>query len=569
MVGWSTTSFCFPSLNAGKGVSQCFRALVFALICLGATVARAQQAANVVVAPGNAAVTGFSGTLPPVQIPPGSDPGEKTFIDLHGPSLRVVDLQHMGGPPAAQLVGAPKPFTFGAAQIGQVFGVTLDDNAQPNVYAAATSAYGLPIVVLGADGKLQHVKRGAANAAFMPGLWGPQGGPGSIWKIDGVTGKVALFANIAFEGRNNSGAALGALAFDPNSKSLFVSDRESGFIYRLALDGRILDHYDHGVAGRQAQGLPPVSWNSQQPIDIATPRFDSTDPSTWNYAAPERRIFGLAVFRQRLYYAVADGLQIWSVGLNADGAFGSDPMIELAVPPSSGPTEISTITFDEQGRMFLAERAAPTGDFDLEALAVPAIGRVLRYAQIGRTPDGHRIWQERRMTTPSAFRMIITMAMAVSRLATTMTTKARSSGRRAAVSCGRPARICAIPPMRHWQRGLASLALCLLQVCRATAHGASNARANLRSIAILSITLTRRRMTQRADIWAQSRSRGRAPCVRQFPHRRLRRARISGKGGGSLAEVHRPAHRRVGRLSRRHKRPGHRRAVARPIRCET
>lgn len=394
MVGWSTTSFCFPSLNAGKGVRQCFRALVFALICLGATVARAQQAANVVVAPGNAAVTGFFGTLPPVQIPPGSDPGEKTFIDLHGPSLRVVDLQHMGGPPAAQLVGAPKPFTFGAAQIGQVFGVTLDDNAQPNVYAAATSAYGLPIVVLGADGKLQHVKRGAANAAFMPGLWGPQGGPGSIWKIDGVTGKVALFANIAFEGRNNSGAALGALAFDPNSKSLFVSDRESGFIYRLALDGRILDHYDHGVAGRQAQGLPPVSWNSQQPIDIATPRFDSTDPSTWNYAAPERRIFGLAVFRQRLYYAVADGLQIWSVGLNADGAFGSDPMIELAVPPSSGPTEISTITFDEQGRMFLAERAAPTGDFDLEALAVPAIGRVLRYAQIGRTPDGHRIWQE-------------------------------------------------------------------------------------------------------------------------------------------------------------------------------
>ena len=83
---------------------------------------------------------------------------------------------------------------------------------------------------------------------------------------------------------------------------------------------------------------------------------------------------------RRLYYAVADGLQIWSVSLNADGSFGNDAVIELAVPPPSGPTEISKITFDEQGRMFLADRPAPTGAFDFEALSVPAIGRVLRYA---------------------------------------------------------------------------------------------------------------------------------------------------------------------------------------------
>jgi hypothetical protein len=99
---------------------------------------------------GDAAVTGFSGALAPIQIAPGVDPGEQTFIDLDGPSLRVVDLHHMGGPPTAQLVGAPKPFTFTAAQIGQVFGVALDDNSPPNIYVAATSAYGLPIVAPGA-----------------------------------------------------------------------------------------------------------------------------------------------------------------------------------------------------------------------------------------------------------------------------------------------------------------------------------------------------------------------------------------------------------------------------------
>jgi hypothetical protein len=357
-------------------------------------VAPAQQPTSAIVASGNAAVTGFAGALPPIQIAPGVDPGEKTFIDLNGPSLRVIDLQHMGGPPNAQLVGAPKPFTSTAAQIGQVFGVALDDASPPNIYAAATSAYGLPIITPGPDGQPHHIKTGAPNAAFMPGLWGPRGGPGSIWKIDGVTGKVTLLANVMLGGRSNSGAALGALAFDPESKSLFVSDRENGLIYRLALDGRILDHYDHAVTGRETQALPPVPWNSQAPIDITNPQFNSTLPATWNYAAPERRVFGLAVFQHRLYYAVADSLQIWSVGLNGDGSFGNDAVIELAVPPSSGATEISTIAFDGQGRMFLADRPAPTGAFDFEALAVPAIGRVLRYAQTGTAPYGRRIWQE-------------------------------------------------------------------------------------------------------------------------------------------------------------------------------
>ena len=300
----------------------------------------------------------------------------------------------MGGPPVAQLVGAPKPFTFSAAAIGQVFGVALDDNEPPNVYVAATSAYGLPIVAPGPDGQPSHIKVGAPGATFMRGLWGPQGGPGSIWKIDGATARVSLFANVTTNGRPNSGAALGGLAFDPDSKSLFVADRETGLIHRFALNGADLGSYDHGVIGRAAQGLPPAPWNAQQPIDITSPQFDSADRATWNIAAPERRIFGLAVHQRRLYYAVADSLQIWSVGLKADGSFGDDAVIELAAPPSAGPTEISKIAFDDQGRMFLAERPAPTGAFDLEALAVPAIGRVLRYAIVGAAPGGRRVWQE-------------------------------------------------------------------------------------------------------------------------------------------------------------------------------
>ena len=368
-------------------------ALAFAFLCVFPIRLTAQQAPPAIYAAGNAAVTGFSGALPPIVVAPGSDPDQQTFIDLNGPSLRIIDLQHMDGLPRAQLVGAPKPFTFSASQLGQVFAVTLDDSSPPNIYAAATSVYGLPIVTPDPHGQLQHVRLGAPNATFMPGLWGPGGGPGSIWKIDGRTGQVSLFANVTLDGRQNTGAALGGLAYDPESKSLYVADRETGFIHRFALDGHELGRYDHGVTGRASQGLPPVPWTPHPGVDVTSPQFDSTNPATWDYAAPARRVFGLAVYRHRLYYAVADSLQIWSVGLKPDGSFADDAVIELVVPPSSGPTEISKITFDEQGRMFLAERPAPTGAFDFRALAVPAIGRVLRYAVVGMV-NGRRVWQQ-------------------------------------------------------------------------------------------------------------------------------------------------------------------------------
>jgi hypothetical protein len=118
---------------------------------------------------------------------PCTKPGEVMTPD----GVCCVDLHNMdGGPPQAQLVRAPKFFTFSAASIGQVFGVAIDDASRPNVYAAATSAYGLPIVAPGADDQAEHIALGAPKAAFMPGLWGPQGGPGLIWKMDGLTGQV-------------------------------------------------------------------------------------------------------------------------------------------------------------------------------------------------------------------------------------------------------------------------------------------------------------------------------------------------------------------------------------------
>jgi hypothetical protein len=371
------------------------RTVAAAVLLLNLSASAMAQEPRGLLAPGDAAVTGFSGAPPPVQLAPGIDPAANTFIDLDGPSLEVFDLQDLHGPARAQLVRTPKPFSAKASQIGQVFGVMLDSATPPNIYVAASSVYGLPIVAAGADGELVHVRKGHAGARFMPGLWGaaaPEGGPGSIWKIDGASGTVSLFANVGYEGRKNSGPALGGLAFDPQSQSLYAADRETGLIHRFGPDGAERGRYDHGVTGREAMAMKPVPFDPSRALDVAKPPFDSADSATWNYAPPERLVFGLAVAARRLYYSVAADQQIWSVGLAPDGAFMADPRPEIVVPPAAGPTEISKIAFDEQGRMFLAERPSPTGAFDFAQLSLEGIGRVLRYERF-LPPGGPPQWR--------------------------------------------------------------------------------------------------------------------------------------------------------------------------------
>jgi hypothetical protein len=367
------------------------RAIAGALALLGA--AGAGQAVAQAVAPpgiladGNAVVTGFSGARLAPSARAGPDAAARTFVDPAGPVLRIVDLQAPGAPPRAQLVFAPKPFTLTAGQIGQVFALALDGATPPNVYAAATSVYGLPIVVPDADGDglPDRQEEGAPNAYFMPGLFGPPalgGGPGAIWRIDGASGAVALFATVMLDGVPNGGPALGGLAFDDVSGTLLAADRETGMIHRFDLAGAERGRYDHGVAGRPAAGLAAVRFDPARRADIRRPPFQPANPDSWGYAPPERRVFGLAVRGGRLYYAVAAGLQIWSVTILRDGAFGSDARVELTVPPGPGASEISKIAFDDRGHMILAERVAPSGAFDFVRLTEEGGGRVLRYAPL-------------------------------------------------------------------------------------------------------------------------------------------------------------------------------------------
>lgn len=284
-------------------------------------------------AAGDIATSGFAGTtLQTEALPPGVDPVTKTVIDVEGITVRIFDGRSIGAAPTGQSVELPVVFTAKARDIGHVFALAFDqpsvdqNTAAPALYAAATSAFGIQI--LGpdkdADGKPDRLKKGAPGATFMPGQFGglANAGPGTIYKIDQATGAISVFSNVLSEGKANAGPGLGGLAVDSFSRTLYVSDLDTGLIHALGLTDGGAEHavFDHGVNGRPLSKKKAVADDGER-MDITTPDFDTTKPSTWGFTATERRIDALAVHGNRLYYAVAEGPQIWSIALAKDGKF--------------------------------------------------------------------------------------------------------------------------------------------------------------------------------------------------------------------------------------------------------
>lgn len=356
----------------------------------------ANDEAGAIIEKGDAVVTGFAGVKVAEPVPETVHPLDRTFIDLEGTSAEILDLTELGTAPRGQVSDAVAKLKIKASETGQVFGVALDDAETPNGYLTATSMYALQIVGKDDDGDTQRLVEGGPDAEWMPGQFGP-GGPGAIYKIDGETGKVSHFATIEFDGRKNAGPALGNIAFDPKTRQLFVSDLETGMIHRLSLDGEDQGTFDHGNTARTAQGLDAVAYDESRRMDIKSKSFQSEDPATWGYADARRRVFGLAVSKDRLYYAVAEGPAVWSVSIDEDGGFGDDPRIELEPQGTTGNADITDIVFDGAGVMIISQRGAITGNYDYTTFATPQQSSVLRYTwsdKEGRwtaTPDEYAI----------------------------------------------------------------------------------------------------------------------------------------------------------------------------------
>lgn len=407
---------------------------------------------GVIFQPGHMAVTGFSGTAIPgidLGLPPGVDPVDETFIDVDQPTLRVFDASYFGEPPSGQLSYLPVVFEAAAGQIGQVFGLAFDDGVRddtpdivPNLYAAASSLHGIRIVTPDEDddGRPERQRRGTAGATFMEGQFAEENGgsPGTIWKIDGLTGAVSPFARI----EANSGPGIGNIAFDRVNRQLFASDLDSGVIHRIAIDGTLIDTFDHGVDGRPARGLDPVA-DDGAVMDIQGAIFDTEDPDSWGFTQDERRVWGLAVHGGRLYYAVGEEAEIWSVGLASDGGFAGDPRWELTVAADSDHA-VTDIAFDTRGFMYLAQRGEIDNRYDYTRFADSGDAQVLRYwRESPDDPETESIWIEAPQEYAVGFPSRTGRPPAASTCNMATTSRARSMTGPAPTRWSRPATACA------------------------------------------------------------------------------------------------------------------------------
>lgn len=350
---------------------------------------------SAVLSIGDAVVTGFSGVVEPAEEPPqGQSTLDETMLNPEGISARIIPLAAPGFRWDARVWPAETVRQFHARDVGQVFGVALDDAEFPNIYLTATSAYGLHIAEPDKDndGRAERLKKGAPDAQWVDGMWGivnandtsgRLGGPGSIWKVDGRTGEVSLFANVAFKGQANGGAGLGNITFDAAHKQLFVSDLSTGMIHRFALDGHENEVFDAGV---QAGDQGSVAYDPSTQLDITKSDFDTEDPETWGYTDENRRVWGLAVNGGRLYYAKVGQSQIWSVGIDeTTGALLANARWELDVPKKPKKLPVSDILFTHQGEIILAQRAAPQSIYDYANFADPGKAHVYRFRM--ESPD--------------------------------------------------------------------------------------------------------------------------------------------------------------------------------------
>jgi hypothetical protein len=397
-----TTSIALACGRAGAR-----RTALASALLLASTALVAPTLAQEALAPGEAFATRFSGTT---EITLG-DGSRLTLIDEDGVVASAVDVRRPGyRADGRHWTDEPQHMAVTAAEIGQVFGIAISRGEQPTVYLAATSAFGLHRFEDGSD--------------WLPGQFG-DGGAGAIYRLAPENGYTPeLFTIINLDGRENSGAALGNVAFDAAFGQLFVSDLETGMIHRVALDGTPIDRFDHGTQGRTGflematgarQSLAAIAFDPTTAARTAdctdaagAPASFSLTPACWNVADFRRRVWGLAVHtdpvdgQTRLYYAVSGGdplgapdwdgagddakNAVWSVALGADGGFeAGDVRREFILPDfgtlSEGPRVVPDIAISPRGEMLVAERGGlrNLGLDRPQPFAEPHAARVLAY----------------------------------------------------------------------------------------------------------------------------------------------------------------------------------------------
>ncbi len=244
------------------------------------------------IEPGMAVATYFS-CLDPDRI-------VVAVYDTRDPLTNAPGLDQNWTPPRYAGPGAILgPDSWTADNLGEVFGVTLDDAVPPSIYVSATQIY----------------PNGCAGIAAGPA------GPGGVYRLDGITGLKCEVISLPAA----AGAGLGQIdhvTISADSEMLYVSNLDDGLIYAVVpgCPGSTFSTFDHGVDGRPQENLAALP-----------------DDPTVGMTQVGRRIWGLRFneVENRLYYAV------WNIEADSTTNIPSDPNIDneiwsVAIEPSTG-----------------------------------------------------------------------------------------------------------------------------------------------------------------------------------------------------------------------------------------
>jgi len=118
---WSSPK---PAARLGRRLSGLKALVIAASLLAGSSVSMTPPANAQDMQPGDAVVTRFSGTV---------EQGGRRVIDPDGAVASILDLRQAGGPPRGEhWFDELQSGAVTAAEIGQVFGVALDDATPPS-----------------------------------------------------------------------------------------------------------------------------------------------------------------------------------------------------------------------------------------------------------------------------------------------------------------------------------------------------------------------------------------------------------------------------------------------------
>lgn len=238
----------------------------------------------------------------------------------------------------------------------EIFGIALDDaTPSPNAYVTSTVIY-------------------KTRFAGLP-VFQQSAGTGKVFRIAGsqAAGAVTALATLPQDLTKAAGQGLGNIAFDSSHRQLFVTNFYDGKIYRLATNGQLLD---------------TIAFDPFQ-------TFGSYTNTPGGFAPLGERVWGVGVFRDRLYFArwgkdvgmTVTNNGIFSISLDVLGKPSGpvkDELISTSMP-------VSDIEFASDGRMLLAERSMRTTLLD-EAFTWAHASQLLEYQLTGTgawVPSGH------------------------------------------------------------------------------------------------------------------------------------------------------------------------------------